>query len=109
LWKTKNENQIQGKLKRTNCVVSKIPVILKIFVKEEFGDKGHLGHLDIPEVDAKKRQAEGALTSANAQYNMAVNGTNSQIKQLEKAKKRTEEQYEFAKINQTTRQHAKIH
>jgi HlyD family secretion protein len=42
--------------------------------------------LDIPEVDAK-RQAEGALTSANAQYNMAVNGaTDSQIKQLEAKK-----------------------
>jgi HlyD family secretion protein len=44
----------------------------------------------------QKTQAEGALTSANAQYNMAVNGaTDSQIK-LQKAKERMKEQYEFA-------------
>jgi HlyD family secretion protein len=99
--KTKNENQIQGKIEKEQiAVVSKIPgKILKIFVKEgDLVKKGDtLAILDIPEVDAKKTQAQGALTSANAQYDMAVNGaTDNQIKQLEAKKRGLKEQYEFA-------------
>jgi len=99
--KTKNENQIQGKVEKEQiAVVSKIPgKILKIFVKEgDLVKKGDtLAILDLPEVDAKKTQAEGALTSANAQYAMSVKGaTDNQIKQLEAKKRGLKEQYEFA-------------
>jgi len=99
--KAQKENIIQGKIEKEQiAVVSKIPgKILKIFVKE--GDivrKGDtLAILDIPEVDAKKSQAEGAVTSAKAQYKMAVKGaTENQIKQLEAKKMGLKEQYEFA-------------
>ena len=82
------------------AVVSKIPgKILKIFVKEgDLVKKGDtLAILDIPEVDAKKNQAEAAVTSAKAQYNMAVKGaTENQIKQLEAKKQGLKEQYQFA-------------
>ncbi|MBG6110731.1 HlyD family secretion protein [Flavobacterium sp. CG_9.10] len=99
--KSKNEGQIQGKVEKEQiAVVSKIPgKILKIFVKEgDLVKKGDtLAILDIPEVDAKKNQAEGAVTSAKAQYNMAVKGaTVNQIKQLEAKKQGLKEQYEFA-------------
>lgn len=99
--KSKKENQIQGKVEREQiAIVSKIPgKLLKIFVKEgDIVKKGDtLAILDIPEVDAKKSQAEGALLSAKAQYNMAVKGaTDNQIKQLEAKKSGLKEQYEFA-------------
>ena len=83
-----NKGQIQGKIENEQIsVVSKIPgKIIKIFVKEgDWVKKGDtLALLDIPEVNAKINQAEGAVTSAKAQYNMAVKGaTDNQIKQLE--------------------------
>jgi HlyD family secretion protein len=97
----KKENSIQGKVEKEQiAVVSKIPgKILKIFVKEgDVVQKGDtLAILDIPEVDAKKSQAEGAVVSAKAQYKMAVKGaTENQIKQLEAKKMGLKEQYEFA-------------
>jgi len=56
-----------------------------------------LAILDIPEVDAKKSQAEGAVISAKAQYSMALKGaTDNQIKQLEAKKMGLKEQFEFA-------------
>lgn len=96
-----NKSQIQGKIENEQiAVVSKIPgKILKIFVKEgDLVKKGDtLAILDIPEVTAKKNQAEGAVTSAKAQYNMAVKGaTDNQIKQLEAKKQGLKEQYQFA-------------
>ncbi|WP_166921894.1 HlyD family secretion protein [Flavobacterium poyangense] len=99
--KTKKEDLIQGKIEKEQiAVVSKIPgKILKLFVKEgDIVQKGDtLAILDIPEVDAKKSQAEGAVVSAKAQYNMAVKGaTENQIKQLEAKKTGLKEQYEFA-------------
>jgi len=99
--KDKKENIIQGKIEKEQiAVVSKVPgKILKIFVKEgDLVQKGDtLAILDIPEVDAKKSQAEGAVTSAKAQYKMAVKGaTENQIKQLEAKKMGLKEQYEFA-------------
>lgn len=99
--KEKKENLIQGKIEKEQiAVVSKIPgKILKIFVKEgDIVQKGDtLAILDIPEVDAKKNQAEGAVISAKAQYKMAVKGaTENQIKQLEAKKMGLKEQYEFA-------------
>jgi HlyD family secretion protein len=99
--KEKKENVIQGKVEKEQiAVVSKIPgKILKIFVKEgDMVQKGDtLALLDIPEVEAKKNQAQGALLSAKAQYKMAVKGaTENQIKQLEAKKMGLKEQYEFA-------------
>jgi HlyD family secretion protein len=96
-----NKGQIQGKIENEQIsVVSKIPgKILKIFVKEgDWVKKGDtLALLDIPEVNAKINQAEGAVTSAKAQYNMAVKGaTDNQIKQLEAKKQGLKEQYQFA-------------
>lgn len=89
--KPKKDDLIQGKIEKEQiAVVSKIPgKILKIFVKEgDIVQKGDtLAILDIPEVDAKKSQAEGAVISAKAQYKMAVKGaTENQIKQLEAKK-----------------------
>lgn len=99
--KEKKEKAIQGKVEKEQiAVVSKIPgKILKIFVKEgDMVQKGDtLALLDIPEVEAKKSQAQGALLSAKAQYKMAVKGaTENQIKQLEAKKMGLKEQYEFA-------------
>ena len=86
--KSKKEAQIQGKVEKEQIsIVSKIPgKIVQLLVKEgDLVKKGDtLAILDLPEVDAKKQQAEGAVTSAKAQYNMAVKGaTENQIKQLE--------------------------
>jgi HlyD family secretion protein len=99
--KDKKENVIQGKTEKEQiAIVSKIPgKIVKLFVKEgDFVQKGDtLALLDIPEVDAKKSQAEGAVISAKAQYTMAVKGaTENQLKQLEAKKQGLREQFEFA-------------
>jgi HlyD family secretion protein len=99
--KPKNNSLLQGKVENEQiAIVSKIPgKIIKILVKEgDFVKKGDtLAILDIPEVDAKKSQAEGAVISAKAQYSMAVKGaTDNQIKQLEAKKMGLKEQYEFA-------------
>jgi len=96
-----NKGQIQGKIENEQiAVVSKIPgKIIKILVKEgDWVKKGDtLAILDIPEVNAKINQAEGAVTSAKAQYNMAVKGaTDNQVKQLEAKKQGLKEQYQFA-------------
>lgn len=91
-----------GKIEREQIsVVTKVPgnieeilVSRGDFVKE--GDT--LAILDIPEVDAKKQQAEGALKSAEAQYQMALKGaTNAQIRQLQNKVNGLKEQFEFAK------------
>jgi HlyD family secretion protein len=99
--KPKNNTILQGKVENEQlAIVSKIPgKIIEILVKEgDFVKKGDtLAVLDIPEVDAKKSQAEGAVISAKAQYSMAVKGaTDNQIKQLEAKKMGLKEQYEFA-------------
>ena len=99
--KPKNNELLQGKVENEQiAVVSKIPgKIIKILVKEgDLVQKGDtLAILDIPEVDAKKSQAEGAVISAKAQYSMALKGaTDNQIKQLEAKKMGLKEQYEFA-------------
>lgn len=99
--KPKNSELLQGKVENEQiAVVSKIPgKIIKILVKEgDLVQKGDtLAILDIPEVDAKKSQAEGAVISAKAQYSMALKGaTDNQIKQLEAKKMGLKEQYEFA-------------
>jgi HlyD family secretion protein len=53
--------------------------------------------LELPEVDAKAIQAEGALSAAQAQYEMAVKGaTDGQMKQLHAKVDGLKEQYDFA-------------
>lgn len=95
-------NLIQGKVEREEiAVVSKVPGrILKINFNE--GDQVKKGDtlaiLDIPEVDAKKAQAQGAVKSADAQYAMSVRGaTANQLKQLDAKRNALKEQYDFAK------------
>lgn len=100
--KVKNKTILQGKVENEQiAIVSKIPgKIVQLLVKEgDFVKKGDtLAILDIPEVDAKKSQAEGAVISAKAQYAMALKGaTENQLKQLEAKKMGLKEQYEFAK------------
>lgn len=92
---------IQGKIEREQIgIVSKIPgKIIEIRIQEgDFVRKGDtLAILDIPEVDAKKSQAEGAVQSAKAQYDMTLKGaTDLQLKQLEAKQKALKEQYELA-------------
>lgn len=99
--KTRDKGIIQGKIENEQIsVVSKVPgKILQLFVKEgDLVKKGDtLATLDIPEVNAKLNQAEGAVLSAKAQYNMAVKGpTENQLKQLEAKKKGLKEQFDFA-------------
>lgn len=101
--RTDKANQlIQGKVERDEvAVVSKVPGrILKINVSEgsEVKKGDTLAILDIPEVNAKKSQALGAVKSADAQYAMSVKGaTSNQLKQLEAKRNALKEQYEFAK------------
>ena len=85
-----NENEItnyRGKVKfETISVSSKLAGrIEKIYVTEgEEVKKGDtLAFIDIPEVSAKMAQAEGAITSAKGQLDMAFNGaTTEQLNQI---------------------------
>src|SRR5690606_19876041 len=100
--KSKVAQVIQGKVERDEiAVVGKIAGrIDQILVREgDFVKKGDtLAVLDIPEVEAKKAQAQGAVKSAEAQYSMSVHGaTANQLKQLNAKKTALNEQYEFAK------------
>lgn len=99
--KENTKDFIQGKTEKEQiAVVGKIAGrIQKINVNQgDFVHKGDtLAILDIPEVEAKKAQAEGAVISASAQYQMAQHGaTANQLKQLNAKKKALEEQYAFA-------------
>lgn len=92
---------IQGKTEQDEIsVVGKIPGrIDTLYVDEgDFVRKGDtLAILDIPEVDAKRAQAAGAVESAEAQYNMSVAGaTKNQLAQLNAKKAALQEQYNFA-------------
>ena len=100
--KSNKADSIQGKVEREElAVVGKIAGrIDKILVEEgDFVKKGDtLAILDIPEVNAKKAQAQGAVKSAAAQYDMSVQGaTSNQLKQLNAKKAALTEQYQFAK------------
>lgn len=95
-------NVIQGKVEREEiAVVGKIAGrIDEILVQEgDFVKKGDtLAILNIPEVDAKRAQAQGAVKSAEAQYDMSVNGaTRNQLQQLNAKKAALTEQYNLAK------------
>lgn len=97
----KSNDQILGKIEREQISVSsKIPGrVVKFYVREgDFVKKGDtLAFLDSPEVDAKRDQALGALTSAEAQYEMAVKGASkNQLEQLEAKRSALKEQFAFA-------------
>lgn len=93
---------LQGKVEREEiAVVGKVPGRIEQLLVHE-GDYVYKGDtlavLSIPEVDAKKAQAEGAVKSARAQYDMSVHGaTSNQLTQLNAKKAALTEQYEFAK------------
>ena len=77
----------RGKVKfETISVSGKVPGrINKIYVEEgqEVKKGDTLARIDIPEVDAKMKQAEGAVTSAQGQLDMAYNGaTTEQLNQI---------------------------
>lgn len=100
--KSEVANTVQGKVEREEiAVVGKVPGrIQQLFAQEgDYVLKGDtLAILDIPEVEAKKAQAEGAVRSAKAQYDMSVHGaTANQLTQLNAKKAALTEQYEFAK------------
>ena len=100
----KINNVVQGKVERDEiAIVGKLAGrIQEIRVNE--GDMVKQGDtlaiLDIPELRAKKSQANGAIKSAEAQYQMSKKGaTDNQLKQLYAKKAALTEQYEFAKIS----------
>ncbi|RQP13869.1 MAG: biotin/lipoyl-binding protein [Chryseobacterium sp.] len=97
----KTDAALQGKTEQEEIsVTGKIPGrINRILVKE--GDQVKKGDtlavLDIPEVDAKRAQASGAVESASAQYQMSVTGaTRNQLAQLNAKKAALQEQYAYA-------------
>lgn len=98
---TPNDQIVQGKVERESLsVVTKIAGrISEVRVKEgDFVKKGDtLAILDFPEVDAKINQANGALISAKAQYDMALKGaTSNQLVQLQAKRDAIKEQFELA-------------
>lgn len=90
-----------GKIEREEIsVVTKVPGKIEEFKVSE-GDivrKGDtLAILEIPEVEAKKIQAKGALEAATAQYDMARKGaTDGQLTQLTAKVNGLKEQLDFA-------------
>ncbi|WP_080780731.1 HlyD family secretion protein [Chryseobacterium phocaeense] len=99
--KKENLNDSEGKVKKE--VISFAPKvtgrILKIYVTEgQSVKKGDtMALLDVPEVSAKIAQAQGAVSAATAQEQMAKNGaTADQLRQLKAKYKGLKEQYEFA-------------
>jgi len=100
--KDKIDPAFMGKIERDQIsVVTKVPgTVENVLVHEgqNVNQGDTLAILDIPEVDAKKQQAEGALKSAEAQYQMAVKGaTKGQLRQLKNKVGGLKEQFEFAR------------
>lgn len=92
---------MQGKTEQEEIsVVGKIPGrIDTLRVSEgDFVKRGDtLAILSIPEIDAKKAQAIGAVESAEAQYAMSVTGaTKNQLIQLQSKQAALQEQYDYA-------------
>lgn len=99
---TKQRKSLEGKIERDQiAVTTKIPgKVQRILVGE--GQMVHKGDtliiLELPEVDAKSIQAQGALEAAQAQYDMAVKGaTDGQLTQLNAKVAGLKEQYDFVK------------
>ncbi len=96
------EKGIEGKIKREAITVTtKVPgrvAALRISEGDWVKRGDTLAVLDIPEVDAKIAQAQGAVRAASAQYEMAERGaTANQLKQLQAKHDALKEQYEFAR------------
>src|SRR5690606_12234727 len=99
--RTANPKSFEGKIERDQLsVTTKIPgKVHRIMVEEgQFVQKGDtLLILELPEVDAKSLQAQGALEAAQAQYEMALKGaTDGQLVQLNAKVDGLKEQYDFA-------------
>lgn len=100
--KSTNKNGVlEGKVKReTLSIAPKIPGrIVEIRVNEgDIAKEGDtLAIIDIPEVEAKLLQAEGAVLSATSQYEMSLNGaTKEQVRQAVAMYDAASEQFEFA-------------
>jgi len=97
-----DRKKLEGKIEREQLsVTTKIPgKVQRILVEEgRYVQKGDtLLILELPEVDAKSLQAQGALEAAQAQYEMAVKGaTDGQLVQLNAKVEGLKEQYDFAK------------
>jgi len=99
--KAQFKNKTVGKFKKeTIAIAPKIPGrILKIYVHEgdvvKAGDT--LAMIDLPEVEAKMIQAQGACVSAKAQYEMAKNGATRFDRQQINAKlDAAKEQFNYA-------------
>lgn len=91
-----------GKIERDPIsVVTKVPGTvqeIRVHQGEQVKKGDTLAVLEIPEVDAKKEQAEGAMKSAQAQYQMALKGaTEGQLRQLQNKVSGLKEQLEFAR------------
>lgn len=92
---------IQGKTEQDEIAVTgKLAGRMERVLVQE-GDLVHKGDtlavLDIPEVEAKKAQALGAVESADAQYQMSVTGaTRNQLIQLNAKKNALQEQFNYA-------------
>lgn len=97
----KEINSLQGKVKReVISIASKYPGRIETsFINE--GDhikKGDtLALLNMPEVEAKNKQAQGVVDAAKAQYEMALSGaTDDQLAQVTAKLQAVKEQYNFA-------------
>src|SRR5699024_2724179 len=91
-----------GKIERDPIsVVTKVPGTveeIRVHQGEQVKKGDTLAVLEIPEVEAKKKQAEGAMKSAQAQYQMARKGaTEGQLRQLQNKVAGLKEQFEFAR------------
>lgn len=86
----KYENQLQGKVKKEEQTIAPKVAgrLLEVRVKE--GDTVNAGDtlaiISVPEIEAKLKQAEGALMAATAQYEMAGNGATKFERDQVKAK-----------------------
>lgn len=99
--RSKMDQLIQGKTEKEQiAVVGKVAgriQELKVSEGQPVKKGDTLAILDIPEVAAKQAQAEGALTSATAQYDMAKKGASAnQLQQLNDKKNALYEQYIYA-------------
>lgn len=97
---------LEGKVKReTTSIAPKYAGrIVQIHVAESnrVNQGDTLATLSIPEVEAKIQQAEGAVFSATAQYEMALHGaTHEQKKQIQAAFQAATDQLEFAQTSLT--------
>ncbi len=92
---------IQGKAKRDAITIASKYAgrIVETYIEEgaivQKGDT--LALLNVPEIEAKLEQANGAVETAKAQYEMALNGaTNDQLAQVSAKLDAVTEQYTFA-------------